>query len=474
MRISPPPSRVLVAAAAAAFLAACEHRPSDLGPGRLPLGLRPSFSISPSSPPDSTECTEGVAYESTYPSDVSLDSAKFYPPGSSQARTQCGDLAFDESEGSPGSVKLKTVLQGTGAPVQSWSRGTRGTTSDTLSEAFQTLWLDTTKMNTYDAPANDKYDLVAFAYRHGSDSAMAVRESTDVTALAQLWRHIDTVTSFNATSQGYWANLSWANHHRNRNIDSTEVWRRSSSGSWTLIATKVHSATSHSDSAGPGTWYYLVRHVSAGPDYPNNDVGVMARPKTRTTAEKSVSIYTPAPTYLMCEGNFQPTMDCVWSAGSPTATTRIFRNNDSVATVAAGVTSWTDQSVDTGTTYVYKLRHVENGVLSAFSAPDTAVARPVPPSGLSCAGTTDTEDTCIWDEEESDTVQVWRRVGNHGSYSLLALVVPGQGWYVDSPVETGTVYWYKVRYRRGSALSEFSNADDAHPGEGDPLRPGGP
>ena len=116
------------------------------------------------------------------------------------------------------------------------------------------------------------------------------------------------------------------------------------------------------------------------------------------------------------------------------------------------------------------MRHIKDGAPGFYSDPDTAVADPLAPDGLSCAGTGDTEVTCLWGNTEHEIVQIWRRVGPH--WSLVDEVAAGTDQYVDSPVETGLTYWYKIRYRRDSDYSAYSNEDDAHPGQdGDPLRP---
>jgi hypothetical protein len=402
--------------------------------------------MAPNSAPDSTDCTLGTAYLGS--SDALLDSVKFYPAGSSSPRTQCGDLPFNEDPSNAGTVKLASRNLIRLMPYQSWSLGTRSTVSDTLAEVFRTMWQDSVRVYSDSAPANYWYDLVALAYRHSGDSDEVRDRTYEITALAQLWRTIPTPTRPAVSRADSHAVVSWTNPPGllRRHVDSTEVFRRSESGSWgeSPIVRLASDSTSYREVPGPGTWYYMIRFVSSRPTYVHEDDALhhISRPRSATSPDSSVTIGA-APWLRFCEGNFDPTIDCQWFSADSTAATQVFRGGSLRATVAASVTSWTDSSVTRSNTYVYTLRHDWDGFLGLFSDPDTVVADPLAPDGLSCAGTGDTEVTCLWGNTEHEIVQIWRRVGAH--------------WSLVDEVAAGT---------------DYSNEDDAHPGEdGDPLRP---
>jgi hypothetical protein len=139
---------------------------------------------------------------------VAAFTATFYPPGSQTPRTQCGALSFSESPGTPGTTILATANLRVGYTHQSWSRGTRGISEDTLVQTFLETWTDSLHTNTYDAPANDQFDQVAFGYRHSSIPGNETTTVYEVTAVAQLWRAIPTPTVFSVARADSHAVLS--------------------------------------------------------------------------------------------------------------------------------------------------------------------------------------------------------------------------------------------------------------------------
>lgn len=265
-----------------------------------------------------------------------------------------------------------------------------------------------------------------------------------------------------------------------RQVDFTEVFRRRDSESWGALplVTLDSGSTGYADVPGPGKWYYMIRFGAAQPAYEDSEacLSCLSRPRSTTSSaepDTGLTIGAAAPTWLRCEGNFGPTMDCEWYVASQSAAIQVFRDGALRATLSAGTTTWVDTPVTYQTTYVYKIRHIEDGAPGLFSAPDTVVAEPVPPEILSCAGTGDTEVTCLWGNQETDTTEVWGRIeGGRPIWEYVGDAAPGANEIVHSPVQTGLTYWYKARYRRGSGYSAWSNEDDAHPGDpGDPLRP---
>ena len=75
--------------------------------------------------------------------------------------------------------------------------------------------------------------------------------------------------------------------------------------------------------------------------------------------------------------------------------------------------------------YVYRVRHILNNVPGDLGAPDTAVANPLPPDNLTCAGTEPTTITCVWSDNEPDTVALERKSSKNGSWSHIQDVLSG-------------------------------------------------
>src|SRR5437879_3987469 len=106
------------------MLTACDQSPS--GPGSH--GVRwpaPAFSIQPGAAvAESTSCDPSVAYAfNSGPLGGHLDlasTATFYPPNSSTARTQCGDLVFTEDPATPGRVVMYERLKVDTTNYQAW------------------------------------------------------------------------------------------------------------------------------------------------------------------------------------------------------------------------------------------------------------------------------------------------------------------------------------------------------------------
>ena len=193
----------------------------------------------------------------------------------------------------------------------------------------------------------DRERQVCLAYRNGADSATAVNPNAEVNAKAQLWREIGTPDSFRVSViDNRRVKVVWANRHRQRSIDSTEIWRNAGAG-WQRVATRGFLDTTFTDSVPlSGTHGYTVRHVTGTLTYVSDDVGLLSRPNSPAPPDTTVTtLGPPAPTGLLCEGNFAPTIDCRWFNTIATDSTQIVRDGVPQATVAPGVISWTDGAV---------------------------------------------------------------------------------------------------------------------------------
>ena len=131
---------------------------------------------------------------------------------------------------------------------------------------------------------------------------------------------------------------------------------------------------------------------------------------------------------------------------------------------------WTDSTVTSGQNYSYQVRHVVGGAPGRISLPPhSASATPVAPQNLNCAGTEEGVISCVWVDKEPDTVAVEREVSS-GDWTHIADVLAGEYFFSDQGLAQ-IQHCYRVRHRRGSAYTGYSNTDCATPGDGGPLRP---
>lgn len=465
--------------------AGCDAGPA--GPAdRVLVVPTPTFLVipDPGSPPPERACGQDEGYQfSSHFSSSYNNRAEFRTPYPVSLRSQCGDLPFDES--GVGTVDLYyRYLSDTLADYEMWARRQRiwdaplDFDDDSM---YLGLIAGDTLHHVFGAPAQDGYDLTAFANRHaqflyelGTDFSSPFTQNSD--ALAQLWRSINPpygfAVGFYSDSQPW---LTWTNQHRGRTADSTQVYRRVNGGQWQYRTTVAHDVESFVDGPlSPAAYGYFIRHVTAVASTVN-DNSPIAQPASWSTEARSVATGAPPPTGLACEGNFDATMDCSWYNAVANAPSEILRGGVPRDTLSGGsvntLVEWTD-AVTRGQTYAYQVRHLVSGAPGRLSTPPhSAVANPVAPVSLLCSGATDTTITCQWADTEPDTILVYRRVGQ-GDSTVIALVNPGQGVYTNTGLNKNLTYCYRVRYRRGSAdFSAFSGEACAQPGDQGPLHP---
>jgi hypothetical protein len=380
-----------------------------------------------------------------------------------------------------------------------WLRRLRTTLGSPLYEdvvfPLDSVTFDSLTARDWDAPAQAGYDVTAFTIRHTDSASVAGSPAFNdpdsdflSDARVQLWKHIDppsiTDTALLGGGQDQ-PSLEWLNRHLGRDVDSTEVYRMTAAGPWTLRATLDLTSTAFTDtSLSRGVYSYFVRHITAH-GHQAVDVDVNVPPPPHSSASDAITFWVDtappappqppaAPSGLRCEGNFAPEMDCVWFTGDATASTEVYRNGQLKVTLFPQQAHYLDLTVVRGTSYNYKIRHIKAGLPSVFDS-TSAAANPVPPENLSCGGTGPTTASCTWVvKEQYDTVQVQRRFANKAWQTVAVLPptpYPYTGWFDDTGLSTGVMYTYRMRYRRGADTSAFSNEEQATPGTPEPFGP---
>ena len=118
-----------------------------------------------------------------------------------------------------------------------------------------------------------------------------------------------------------------------------------------------------------------------------------------------------------------------------------------IATVPANATAYLDTGLTPGASYSYQV--LASNTVGNTASNTATVTTPVPPlavSALQPGSVTTTSALLSWVLNSSnDTgVQVWRRSGGAGSFSLATTLAAGSTSYVDNSLQPGTLYEYQV------------------------------
>lgn len=155
-----------------------------------------------------------------------------------------------------------------------------------------------------------------------------------------------------------------------------------------------------------------------------------------------------------------------WTANSDDETEfRIHRRTGSgshqqIATVGAGVTSFTDSDVEPATTYGYRVRACNEHGCSSLSAEATAsliVPPPPAPTNLHVAMNQRQRVRIAWEGTGPLTAVRVERAPGSGEFAVLATTDPGATFYDDRGVERRTTYRYRVFACNLTGCSDASN-----------------
>ncbi len=135
-----------------------------------------------------------------------------------------------------------------------------------------------------------------------------------------------------------------------------------------------------------------------------------------------------------------------------------------IGTTNADVGLFIDQSVEPGSTYVYRAKHHTSlGFDTDYSneaqifVPDLP---PVAPSDLIISTLTQNVNYLLnWtlNSSDEDRVEIWRKDGSSGQYQLFKTLAPKTIADVVSVPNSGLVFYFKIRAARDVLVSDFSN-----------------
>jgi fibronectin type 3 domain-containing protein len=170
-------------------------------------------------------------------------------------------------------------------------------------------------------------------------------------------------------------------------------------------------------------------------------------------------------------------VDLAWTDNSLTETSfEIERSTGggaftALATVAGGVTAYSDLTTTQDATYAYRIRACNGTGCSAYSGQGTATTAPTAPSGLGATAASASLIDLTWTDNAAteDSIRIERQV-NGGGFARIAAPGANTMAYADNTVTADGIYGYRVQACNTGGCSAFSNvATDTTP----PIAPTG-
>jgi len=432
----------------------CERNPTDYE--QIPVAvLTPLFS---SGLPESTACGKGTSWDASAPhygNEINLVE---------EGVDSCGALSFNSQTGRWAGYYDFSESHYAGG-WSTWRRLYRNALSGEYSDSIaQHRQIDA---DTVDVAfvLDLNFDLVGLQHHIEEVDSATPPIGATVEAWAQIWRYIPNPGIESVRVSYDSVIIVFDNNSHKRDIDSTLVQHRPQGGSvWYPRGSVGEDATTFNDTqVSPGTYTYRLKHVA-----PTVPTGIFYPAPPRPNSgwvSTVVSVGFPAPSDLWCDDTLVPSARCFWANGTDTAVVEVERNGAIHDTLPAGTDSLVHTDVAFDDSLTYFVRHVSliDNSFSKWSDPGAVRVTPTAPQGLVCgSGTEEVEVSCGWSPGEVyDTTEIWRRLDG-SSWQVLTKFQPGKSQYFDQNVEEGEIYWYKVRHRRNSVLTGFSNADTAY------------
>ncbi len=133
-----------------------------------------------------------------------------------------------------------------------------------------------------------------------------------------------------------------------------------------------------------------------------------------------------------------------------------------IATVAAGVISYSDTGLTASTSYYYRVRCSNTAGDSAYSneANVTTLSAGTPPAApatLSATAISSSQINLSWADVSTETgFKIERKIGAGGTYAQIGTVGANVTTYSDSALAAATTYFYRVRATNAAGDSSYS------------------
>jgi len=265
-----------------------------------------------------------------------------------------------------------------------------------------------------------------------------------------------TPTNLVATAGNAQIGLTWT---ASSGATSYNVYRSTTTGTETSIATGVTSASYTNTGLTNGTkYFYKVAAVNAA--------GTSAQTAEVSAIPVAGVPATPA-NVVATAGNAQ--VGLTWSASSGATSYNVYRSTTTgtETSIATGVTSasYTNTGLTNGTKYFYKVAAVNTGGTSALSAEVSAIPAaptvPATPTGLA-ATAGNAQVALSWSTSSGATSYNVYRSTTTGTETSIATGVTTAS-YTNTGLTNGTKYFYKVAAVNAAGTSALSGEVSAIP-----------
>ena len=365
-------------------------------------------------------------------------------------------------------VSLSWTAPSDGATVTGYRIWRRAVDSES---GYQTLVQNTGNTDTTYTDSNNVKARTKYAYRVQALGANGAGErSTPATVITPLGP--GQVTGLTATATHDTVSLTWNAPSDGAEVTGYRIWRRAvdSESSQKVLTQYTGTTTEYQDSSNVNartTYTYRVQALG------DRGAGELSR---------LVSVTTPLPpvpgqvTGLTATATHD-TVSLSWTAPSDGAEVtgyrilrRVMGSEDSLQVKVQNTgntsTTWTDDNVNTRTSYAYRVQALGEHGAGELSA-QVSVTTPLPPvpgqvKGLTATVTEDDMVSLSWsapsDGAEVTGYRIWRRA--MGSENSLQVVVQNIGktntTWIDNNVSTGTGYAYRVQALGDHGAGELS------------------
>ncbi|MFJ8265367.1 Ig-like domain-containing protein [Peribacillus asahii] len=192
---------------------------------------------------------------------------------------------------------------------------------------------------------------------------------------------------------------------------------------------------------------------------------ITAMDKAGNVSEKAIVMIKPSvPTGLTVSSNSYNSVKASWKGTSGISGYEIWRATSSTGTYkkikTTSNSSYINTSLNTGTTYYYKVRAYKTGtstLYSSFSPVVSAKPIPVTPASVKAASSSYSSIKTSWAAVSGASgYQVYRATSSMGTYSLIGTTISTS--FNNSGLITNKLYYYKVRaYRMAGGTKVYSN-----------------
>ena len=282
-------------------------------------------------------------------------------------------------------------------------------------------------------------------------------------------------TGLTATAiSGSQINLSWSDV---ANETGFKIERKTGAGgTYAQIGTTGANVTTYSDTgltAGT-TYFYRVRATNASGD------------SSYSNETSATTVVSPpnAPSGLTATATSSTQINLSWTDVANETGFKIERKTGvggtyiQIATVGAGIVSYSNTGLTANTNYYYRVRATNAGGDSPYSNEANATTldtAPAAPSGLTATAISTTQINLSWTDNASNETgfKIERKTGAGGTYAQIGTVGANLTTYNDTGLTDGTTYFYRVRATNAVGDSTYSSETSATTLVAPPAAPNG-